>query len=56
MDAMSAVARKSGLSAQEMRRIFDTFTIDKDSLWVDMTSKSPYKLRKNGFIILKKKD
>jgi hypothetical protein len=56
MDAMAAVARKSGLSSTEMKQIFDTFHNDRDSLWIDRTSSTPYPLRKNGFIVLKKRD
>ena len=26
----------------------------KDSLWIDMTDHSPYKMRKNGFTIINK--
>ena len=55
LDAMACVARKSGLSAAELRTIFDLFTFDKDSVWIDRTSSTPYPLRKNGFIKLLKK-
>ena len=27
----------------------------KDSLWLDMTDKSPYPMRKNGYTIINKK-
>ena len=56
LDAMSCVARKSGMGAQELRRIFDTFESDKDSLWIDRSSESPYPLRKNGFTVLRKRN
>ena len=57
MDSMSNVARKSGMLGKEMKRIFSTFVNEKDSLWIDMTDKSPYPLRKNGYIpLLKKKE
>ena len=26
----------------------------KDSLWIDMTDKTPYKMRKNGYTIIEK--
>jgi hypothetical protein len=55
LDSMATVARKSGLSAKDMKDIFNTFTSDKDSLWIDRTSKTPYPLRKNAYIQLKKK-
>jgi hypothetical protein len=55
LDSMACVARKSGMTAKEMKHIFDSFTCEKDSLWIDRTSGTPYPLRKNGFIVLKKK-
>jgi hypothetical protein len=57
LDAMSTVARKSGMTATNMKRIFDSFEdLAHDSLWIDRTSKTPYPLRKNGFTILKRKE
>jgi hypothetical protein len=55
MDAMACVSRKSGLPADSMKSIFGTIMPEPhDSLWIDMTSKSPAPLRKNGFSVLKK--
>ena len=56
IDSMACVARKSGLSSAELRRIFHSFSSDKDSVWIDRTSHTPYPLRKNGFTLLKKKE
>ena len=56
LDSMSAVARKSGLTSKDLKRIFDTFNSDKDSVWIDRTSGTPYPLRKNAFVILKRSD
>lgn len=56
LDSMSRTARKCGLSADALKSIFDNVMDKKtDSLWVDMTDKSPYPLRKNGFTIINKK-
>lgn len=53
VDAMATVARKSGLKAGQLKEIFDELMSDpKDSLWIDMTDKSPYPLRKNGFTLI----
>ena len=56
LDAMACVARKSGLTAKDLKRIFDSFTSDKDSVWIDRTSGTPYPLRKNAFLVLKKRE
>jgi len=56
LDAMACVARKSGLTAKDLKRIFDSFTSDKDSMWIDRTSGTPWPLRKNAFLVLKKRD
>ena len=55
MDAMARLARQSGIKAKEMRAIFDTFDNFRDSLWIDLTPGTPYPMRKNGFIELRKK-
>ncbi len=53
LDAMSQVARKSGLKLEDFKSIFDNLMTEKrDSLWIDMTDKSPAMLRKNGFEII----
>ena len=57
LDAMSAVSRKSGMSSKNFNSIFNQLMCDThDSLWIDMTSKSPYPLRKNGYTQITKKD
>lgn len=57
LDAMSAVSRKSGMSSSNFNSIFSQLMLKPhDSLWIDMTSKSPYPLRKNGYTMLEKKD
>jgi len=53
MDSLAIVARKTGLRAEEMRKIFtELMPESKDSLWLDHTDKSPYPMRKNGYSII----
>ena len=55
LDSMSATARKSGMRSKEMRGIFDQLMPNfRDSLWIDLTTDSPYPLRKNGFLMINK--
>jgi hypothetical protein len=57
MDAMATVARRTGLNKRQFFNIFDNFLPDyHDSLWIDMTSGSKHKLRKNGFQVIKVKE
>ena len=57
LDAMAAVSRKSGMNSNNFNSIFNQLMLDThDSLWIDMTSKTPYPLRKNGFTLITKKD
>jgi hypothetical protein len=54
MDSLAQIARKSGVSSEDMKNLFNTIlTGDKDSLWLDNTSGTPYQMRKNGFTIIK---
>ena len=57
LDSMAQVSRKSGMSSKSFNDIFGNLMDDvHDSLWIDMTEKSPYKLRKNGFTLIKKNE
>jgi ABC-type cobalamin/Fe3+-siderophores transport system ATPase subunit len=57
MDAMATCARKTGLKSNNFNNIFKQLMPEsKDSLWIDTTDHTPYKLRKNGYTIIKKKD
>lgn len=50
IDAMATCARRTGINSKSFKKIFDNLmTEDKDSLWIDLTEKTPFKLRKNGF-------
>lgn len=54
MDSMSGVARKTGMKVDEFKQLFrDVLPQFRDSLWIDITSKTPYPLRKNGFEMIK---
>ena len=56
LDAMATVARKTGLKSNNFNSIFNQLMLEpKDSLWLDMTDKSPYPMRKNGYTIINKK-
>lgn len=55
LDSLATVSRKSGLKSEELNTIFSTLFKNKhESLWIDMTSGSPYPLRKNGYEIIEK--
>lgn len=57
LDALSTCARKTGMKADNFNSIFNHLMLEpKDSLWIDMTDHSPYKMRKNGFKLIKKKE
>jgi len=55
LDALATCARKTGMKSQNFNNIFNQLMLEpRDSLWLDMTDHSPYPMRKNGFIPLKK--
>jgi hypothetical protein len=52
---MAQLARKTGMTAQDFKEIFDEHMPAKhDSLWIDFTSKTLAPLRKNGFEIIER--
>ena len=54
LDAMSCVARKTGMKAKNFNDIFNQLNMNgHDSLWIDMSAKSPYPKRKNGYSLIK---
>lgn len=56
LDSMSNLARKANMKPDELKNIFDNLMPNfRDSLWIDMTDKTPYPLRKNGYEIINKK-
>lgn len=56
MDSFKMISRKCGLKQEQFLNIFESFTERRDSLWIDLTDKSPFPLRKNGYEILNKND
>ena len=57
LDAMATCARKTGMKSNSFNSIFNQLMLKpRDSLWLDMTDGTPYPMRKNGFIPIKKKD
>ena len=55
--SMSQIAVKCGLKASNLRTIFDTICKgDKDSLMIDLTIRTPAKLRMNGFKVIEQVD
>ena len=56
LDSLKTVARRVSMPSQDMIDIFRNIMPEVyDSLWIDLTKKSPYKLRKNGTLLLTKK-
>jgi len=56
LDSMANCSRKTGLKSADFNTIFNNFMKEyKDSLWIDMTDKTPYPMRKNGFTLINKK-
>lgn len=54
MDSIKTLSRKIKLSAKEISQLFNNYLIrPHDSLMIDNTDNSPYKLRKNGTQIIK---
>jgi replication-associated recombination protein RarA len=53
-DSMATCARRTGMKSQQFKHIFNSIMPDPhDSLWIDMTSRTPAPVRKNGFEILR---
>jgi len=51
MDSMNLVARKAGMTARKLNKLFETHVrAPKDSIWVDLSDHSPAPLRLNGFL------
>ena len=56
IDSMATCARKTGMKPNTFSGIFNSIMPNqRDCLWIDMTDKSPYPLRKNGTILLEKR-
>ncbi len=54
-DSFKMISRKTGMKMTHFMKIFEEFMHERrDSLWIDLTEKSPFPLRKNGFDIIKR--
>ena len=54
IDSVSNVSRKAGLKSKDLSELFKLCTDVHDSIWIDMTTRSPAKLRLNGYEIIEK--
>jgi len=57
-DSMATIARKTGLKSKDLIEIFNKFMPNRyDSLMIDLSHPDPtYRLRKNGYQIIKRKE
>ena len=57
-DSMATIARKTGLKGKDLIEIFNKFMPNRyDSLMIDLSHPDPtYRLRKNGYQLLKRKE
>ena len=56
IDSLETIRRRVDIKKADWAFIFDHYIRNPhDSLWIDMTKNSPYKLRLNGYKILEKK-
>ena len=57
VDSLSMVARKTGYTSDSFNALFSQLIENNhDSIWIDLTDKSPYPLRKNGYEEITKVD
>lgn len=53
--SQTMIARRIGFLSEELNYYINKYlTGDRDSLWLDLTLKTPYEMRKNGFEILQR--
>jgi len=53
IDSVATMARRTGLRKNDFDEIFTALNIEgRDSLWIDLTPKSPAPLRQNGYEII----
>lgn len=55
LNSMAQLARKTGLTAKQLQSLFKIVGDGRNSLWLDLTSGSPYKIRKNGYELIESK-
>lgn len=57
IDSLANAARKTGLKSTSLKNIFSGLCHDPhDSLWIDLTSKTPMPMRLNGYTELKRSE
>ena len=57
LDELNVIARRTGYKSKEFKELFENVAKgENDFLMIDMTPKSPYPLRLNGYKMIKKKD
>lgn len=55
LDSLAQTARKTGMKSSNLNTIFtELMSKPHDSLWIDLTDKTPYPLRKNGYELITK--
>jgi hypothetical protein len=54
--SMSQLAGRTGLKADELSELFSLCKEHHDSVWLDITPKTPYPIRLNGFKVIEKKE
>ena len=51
------MSKKSGISKSKFKDIMENHMHSQfDSLWIDLTKRSPYKLRLNGYKMIRQQD
>lgn len=57
VDALATCARKTGMKSNSFNTIFNDLMLQpNDSLWLDMTDRSPYPMRKNGYEVIQREE
>lgn len=56
LDSLVALSRKTGLKRDDFMTLFKMLVNEHDSLWLDLTAKSPYPLRINGYQMIQQQE
>ena len=56
IDSVANVSRKAGLKSKDLASLFNLCKGVHDSIWIDMTTNTPAKLRLNGYQIINKQE
>jgi hypothetical protein len=53
LDELNIISRRCGIPSKKLKALFQKhITKESDSLWIDMTTRSPYPLRVNGYQLI----